>query len=117
MMANVRHLNRDPEIYGADAAHFNPARFLDANREVILCATETKDDGHFTYGFGRRICVGKHVANNSLFIDFAVMLWACTFKPGKDESGKDIPIDVDGRIEHGVVVRPIPFKVDISALP
>ncbi len=27
MMTNVWHLNRDPEIYGADAAHLNPARF------------------------------------------------------------------------------------------
>ncbi|KAH9965224.1 cytochrome P450 [Russula dissimulans] len=114
MMANVWHLNRDPEIYGEDAAHFNPARFLDTNGEVISCAPETKEEGHVTYGFGRRVCVAKHVANNSLFIDLAMMLWACKIEPGKDENGKVIPIDVDGCIEDGLVVRPIPFKVDIS---
>ena len=37
----------------------------------------------------RRVCVGKHVANNSLFIDFA-MLWACNIEPGKDENGNVI---------------------------
>ena len=104
MMANVWHLNRDPEIYGADAAHFNPERFLDANGAVFSCAPETRDEGHVTYGFGRRVCVGKHVANNSLFIDFAMMLWACRIEPGKDENGKVIPIDVDGCIEDGLVV-------------
>jgi cytochrome P450 len=29
VMANLWHLNHDPELYGADAEHFNPARFLD----------------------------------------------------------------------------------------
>lgn len=104
MIPNVWHLNRDPEIYGADAAHFNPARFLDADGEMISLAPETKEEGHVTYGFGRRVCVGKHVANNSLFIDFAMMLWACMIEPGKDENGKVIPIDVDGCIEDGLVV-------------
>ena len=136
IMANVWHLNRDPEIYGSDAAHFNPARFLDANGEVTPCPPETKEEGHVTYGFGRRICPGKHVANNSLFIDIAMMLWACNIEPGKDDHGNVIPIDVDGCIEDGLVVkecpspfpalgysaltmsvafsRPVPFKANIS---
>ncbi|KAI9435069.1 cytochrome P450 [Lactarius indigo] len=113
MMANVWHLNRDPEIYGADAAHFNPARFLDANGDVGPCPPETKEEGHVTYGFGRRICVGKHVANNSLFINMAVALWACNIEAGKDEHGNVIPIDVDGSVEDGLTVRPVPFKTDI----
>jgi len=104
MMANVWHLNRDPEIYGEDAFDFNPARFLDANGNVKSCAPETKEEGHVTYGFGRRICVGKHVANNSLFIYPAMMLWACNIKHARDENGEIIPIDVDGCVEDGVVV-------------
>ena len=104
MIANVWHLNRDPEIYGADAAHFNPARFLDANGDVAPCPPETKEEGHVTYGFGRRVCVGKHVANNSLFMDLAMTLWACNIGPGKDENGNVIPIDVDGWVEDGLVV-------------
>lgn len=46
-----------------------------------------KDDHHVTYGFGRRVCIGKHVANSSLFISFAMMMWACTIEPRKDENG------------------------------
>jgi cytochrome P450 len=38
MITHVWHLNRDPEIYGADAARFNPARFLDADRDgEVIC--------------------------------------------------------------------------------
>ncbi|KAH9035792.1 cytochrome P450 [Lactarius pseudohatsudake] len=113
VMTNVWHLHRDPEIYGADAADFNPARFLDANGDVGPCPPETKEEGHVSYGFGRRACVGKHVANNSLFIDMAMTLWACNIEPGKDEHGNVIPIDVDGSVENGLIVRPVPFKADI----
>ena len=104
VMANVWHLNRDPEIYGADAAHFNPTRFLDVHGDIAPGPPETKEEGHVTYGFGRRVCVGKHVANNSLFIDIAMTLWACNIAPGKDERGDVIPIDVDGWVEDGLVV-------------
>ncbi|KAH8992640.1 cytochrome P450 [Lactarius akahatsu] len=113
MIANVWHLNRDHSIYGADAAHFNPARFLDANGELPLCPPETMEEGHVTYGFGRRVCPGRHAANNSFFIDMAMVLWACDIQPGKDEHGNVIPIDV-GRWVDGLHIRPVPFKADIS---
>jgi len=58
--------------------------------------------------------VGKHVANNSLFIDIAMTLWACNVSPEKDERGNVVPIDVDGWVEEGLAVRPVPFKADIT---
>jgi hypothetical protein len=70
---------------------------------LISLAPEMKEEGHVTYGFGRRVCVGKHVANNSFFIEFAMMLWACNIESGKDENWNVIPIDVDGCIEDGLV--------------
>ena len=60
---------------------------------MVSLAPETKEEGHVTYSFGRRVCVGKHVANNSLFINFAMMLWACTIEPGKDKNGSGQQID------------------------
>jgi cytochrome P450 len=102
-LPNVWHMNRDPEIYGENAAQFDPARFLDANGDIAL-APDTKDAGHVSYGFGRRDCVGRHVANNSLFINIAVMLWAMKIERKKDASGKLLPLDVDGFVDHGIVV-------------
>ncbi|KAI0314561.1 cytochrome P450, partial [Amylostereum chailletii] len=54
VMANVWLLNRDPGVYGEDAAHFNPARHLDANGQLAPGPEDTKEEGHVTYGFGRR---------------------------------------------------------------
>jgi cytochrome P450 len=114
VIANVWHLNRDPEIYGADSTRFNPARHLDEKGRVAPGPTDSKEEGHFTYGFGRRICIGRHVANNSLFVDIAVVLWAMNIEPAEDAQGKPLPIDVDGCVEDGLVVRPIPFKVKVT---
>ncbi|KAH0835783.1 cytochrome P450 [Lanmaoa asiatica] len=104
VIANVWHLNRDPDTYGEDAGHFNPARHLDEEGRVALGPTNSKEEGHFAYGFGRRICVGRHVANNSLFIDIAMVLWAMNIERTTDAQGKPLPIDVNGCVEDGLVV-------------
>jgi cytochrome P450 len=101
---NVWNMNRDTEVYGENATHFDPARFLDANGDIATAPPDTKDQGHVSYGFGRRECVGRHLANNSLFIDIAVMLWAMKIERKKDASGKILPLDVNGFVDHGIVV-------------
>jgi cytochrome P450 len=103
-LPNLWYMNRDPEIYGADAAQFNPARYLDVNGHVTLAPPDTKEEGHFAYGFGRRICIGRHIANNSLFVNIAIMLWASKIERKKDASGELLPIDVDGFVEHGILL-------------
>jgi cytochrome P450 len=101
---NVWHMNRDPEIYGENAAHFDPARHLDASGDIAPGPPDTKDEGHVSYGFGRRQCPGRHAANNSLFIEIAVMLWAMKIERKRDASGQPLPLDVDGFVDHGIVV-------------
>ncbi|KAH9042035.1 cytochrome P450 [Lactarius pseudohatsudake] len=113
-IANVWHLNRDPDIYGEDAEHFNPARHLDSKGEIAPGPPDTKEESHVTFGFGRRLCVGRHVANNSLFIDMAILLWALKFERKKDATGKLLPLDVDGFVEDGLVVRPVPYECDTT---
>ena len=102
-LANLWQCHRDPEFYGPDAASFNPDRFLDEHGKLIPGPSETHQDGHSTYGFGRRICVGKHVANDSLFINIATVLWAVQFEHACDENGKEIPLDFETPPEPGVV--------------
>ncbi|SRR6266702_4940964 len=103
-IANVWHLNLDPDIYGEDAAHFNPTRYLDTNGYIAPGPPDAKEEGHFTYGFGRRLCVGRHVANNSLFINIATVLWALKIERKKDATGKLLPVDVDGYVEDSLVM-------------
>lgn len=113
LIANVWHINRDPENYGLDAEHFDPARHLDETGQLAPVAG-TKEENHVSFGFGRRICVGRHIANDTLFAVIATLLWAIHIEPATDEKGASLPLDVDGCIEDGVVVRPLPFKVKVT---
>ncbi|KIK66409.1 hypothetical protein GYMLUDRAFT_239365 [Collybiopsis luxurians FD-317 M1] len=76
---NVWSINRDTAIYGPDADQFHPERFLKRSPQdgnFVLRKEFELDDGHCAYGFGRRVCVGRHVADNALFIDICTILWA-----------------------------------------
>jgi cytochrome P450 len=103
-LANAWHMNRDPEIFGENAEDFEPARYLDASGDIAPGVTELKKDGHFTYGFGSRICVGRVMADNSLFINIAILLWATKIERKKDASGRLLPLDVDGWVDIGLVM-------------
>jgi hypothetical protein len=100
-IANVWHMNHDPEIYGENAMDFDPARHLDANGDIPSGLSDNKE-GHSSYGFGRRNCAGRHMANNSLFINIAVLLWATKIERKKDASGQFVSLD--GFVDRGTVV-------------
>jgi cytochrome P450 len=101
---NVWHMNHDPEVYGENAEHFDPARHLETDRDFAPGPSDVREEGHVSYGFGRRLCVGRHMANNSLFIHIAIMLWATDIERKKDASGEAFPLNVDDFVDHGVVV-------------
>ena len=77
-LQNMRLINSEPEVFGSDAEEFKPARFLDEHRRVRVL--DGRDDGHMAFGFGRRICPGRYVAEGTLAIDIAMLLWAMRFE-------------------------------------
>jgi cytochrome P450 len=103
-IANGWHMNRDPEIFGKNTEDFDPGRYLDANGEMPPGVSELKKDGHFSYGFGTRICVGRHMADSTLFINIAILLWAMKFERKKDASGRLAPLDVNGWVDVGLIM-------------
>ena len=96
LVANIIPCNRDPAVYGSDAHLFKPERHLDEQGRLKPAPPATKDHGHVSFGFGRRNCVGQHVAEDSLFIATAVLLWAFTFSKTRDEKGRERDVDVEG---------------------
>ncbi|KAJ3727869.1 cytochrome P450 [Lentinula raphanica] len=92
------------DIYGADADKFRPERFLrqsDKGTGFEFPPEFEDEDGHCAYGFGRRFCVGRHIADNALFIDICTILWALRIEhalaaltdpvtPSRQGSTKDI---------------------------
>ncbi|ESK85543.1 cytochrome p450 [Moniliophthora roreri MCA 2997] len=83
VIPNVTAINHDEEIYGPNPDEFRPERFLNEDDTHKPSPPDTKDEGHHTFGFGHRICSGRHLAFNTLFT-FAIVLWAMHLEAGKD---------------------------------
>lgn len=75
---NLPALSRDAAVYGADAESFRPERFLqdDLHANASAAHPDFRRRDHFHYGFGRRLCQGIFVAEASLWIVIARVLWA-----------------------------------------
>lgn len=63
---------------------FNPDRFFMPNGQL------NDDTVDFSFGFGRRVCVGKHFADASLWIAIASLLATFRFMRPLDSDGKEI---------------------------
>ena len=104
----------DPKRH-TDPNTFDPLRYINDIRtlaEGAMDSDSTKRD-FFIFGAGRRVCQGMHVAERSLFISMARLLWAFKFEKVTDENGKEITPDRYDIIE-GVIAQPRPFPVKIT---
>ncbi|KAJ3530202.1 hypothetical protein NM688_g7744 [Phlebia brevispora] len=106
-LPNVWGMNHDTKVYGPDADEFKPERHINANGQ--LKTFDACPDGHVTYGFGKRICVGRHIAQNAMFIDLAILLWALTIEPLRDAEGKPSLPPLNAISFEGLLVRPLRF--------
>lgn len=104
LLPNVWGINHDPEIFGPDAHLFNPARHLDINTEEIEIGSSYIKEGHVTFGFGRRVCLGKHFANKMILVNIVLLLWAADIDGEHGSDGKVVGVDVDGCMDEGVLV-------------
>ncbi|KAJ8588373.1 cytochrome P450 [Rhizopogon salebrosus TDB-379] len=69
VIGNHWAIANDPDVF-PEPQKFNPQRWIDETGRV-------RDDlRYFAYGFGRRVCLGQHIANQSIFISTALILWA-----------------------------------------
>ncbi|KAI0754867.1 cytochrome P450 [Daedaleopsis nitida] len=92
---------RDPEVF-PDPEAFKPARWLNEKGQL------REDLKFFNWGFGRRICPGQHLADRSVFINTALVLWA--FEISEDPKH---PIDTLA-IKDGALAHPQHFVVQFK---
>jgi cytochrome P450 len=102
-ISNLWYCNHDRAVFGEDADEFRPERHLDEHGELLPGPVETYQAGHVSFGFGRRICVGKDLANESLFINTVRLLWATKMERGRDENGKEVFLDIENVVDAGIV--------------
>ncbi|KAI9452363.1 cytochrome P450 [Lactarius psammicola] len=105
-LQNMRVLNFDTEVFGSNAADFDPTRYLD-ERGQVKTVMESREEGHMSFGFGRRMCPGRYVAEGTLTIDFATLLWAMQFERPEGSQGE---LDVCTIVQSGLTAVPVPFE-------
>ena len=74
---------------------YEPMRYWNFSLSAAEAAAAADPNArdHYAYGGGRRICPGMHVAERSLFINIARLMWGFDLRLAKDEAGNEIPVD------------------------
>lgn len=82
----------------ADPTTFNPERFLGETPEL--------DPRNLTFGFGRRICPGKLLADATVFLSIAQSLAVFNFRKDSDT--------LEAGFLPGVISHPVPYTLNIT---
>ncbi|KZT36773.1 cytochrome P450 [Sistotremastrum suecicum HHB10207 ss-3] len=104
---NLRRLLRDPTEY-PEPDQFKPERFIDSDAGQLKLRTDVRDPEDMAFGFGKRICPGRHFANATLWITFATLLTVFDISLAKNEAGE--PILPDLQYVNGTVSHPKHFQ-------
>jgi cytochrome P450 len=113
VLGNSWAINLNEEYY-PNPHQFDPTRFLDealAERSKAPTPLTGKPhpakSGHSSFGWGRRICPGANLAENSLYIALAKILWAFDIQPREG-----VEYDTFSYTE-GFNIRPRKFECEI----
>jgi cytochrome P450 len=105
LLPNNWWFTHDPAVY-PDPMTFRPERHI-----TTATHKAEPDPRNFIFGYGRRICPGRYVADNALFITIAQSL--AVFKIEKPvENGKTVEPEV--KFEPGTISHPMPFRTSIK---
>ncbi|KAL2141675.1 hypothetical protein VTI28DRAFT_2121 [Corynascus sepedonium] len=111
LVANTAFLHFDPQRF-ENPFQFVPERYLGHalySSEYAAMSNPYKRD-HFTFSTGRRTCPGARLAENSLNIALASILWAFDIRPPLDANGVEMDMDLsDNAYADAGFTIPKPF--------
>ncbi|KAI6042050.1 cytochrome P450 [Pisolithus marmoratus] len=98
-----RAMTQDSERY-SEPKVFNPDRYSGKLEDVASSSA---------FGFGRRVCSGRHLAEQSLWAVIVSML--ATLQIGKATDASGAELEVSPKFKSGVAIRPEAFPCSIKA--
>ncbi|KAI0739102.1 cytochrome P450 [Daedaleopsis nitida] len=100
LYANVWAMTRDALTY-PEPEKFKPERFL---KEDGLPDADVRDPAELQFGFGRRVCPGRALSEDILFITVASVLHSFSIHPPLDEHGNPTVVKpklpMDSTVSH-----------------
>ncbi|PLB51998.1 putative cytochrome P450 oxidoreductase [Aspergillus steynii IBT 23096] len=103
-----RFFTHDPATY-SDPMTFNPDRFLSSDKNL----TPEFDPHRFAFGFGRRVCPGRFLADSMIFLTIAQSLAVFNIRKARTtDTGVEIEPDIG--FKPGVVSHPAPFSARVT---
>ncbi|KAJ3474621.1 hypothetical protein NLI96_g12354 [Meripilus lineatus] len=105
IVPNIRSMTLDESV------HKNPETFF-PERYLPQPAGLGEGYPHSVFGFGRRLCPGRHLAVASVWIVLVTLLSAFDIRPVKDANGDDIIPPAE--FHTALSSHPVPFKCAIT---
>ncbi|OSX65938.1 hypothetical protein POSPLADRAFT_1177392 [Postia placenta MAD-698-R-SB12] len=106
IVANLWAMTQDSTLY-PEPGTFRPERF----QEMDSHTAEQADPRKFIFGFGRRICPGRHFADVTIWLTIASIIAAFDISKARDAEGNEIMPRMF--FTSGLVSLPEPFECDI----
>ncbi|KIK66008.1 hypothetical protein GYMLUDRAFT_218798 [Collybiopsis luxurians FD-317 M1] len=105
VIPNIWAMNRDPDRY-PDPDKFSPERFFDSPDGPFVHVRDI-----VAFGFGRRVCPGRYMADNTIWLTIASVLATLNLSNAKDEKGNEV--DISKQYTHGFLRHPKPFHCSV----
>ncbi|KIL66931.1 hypothetical protein M378DRAFT_160486 [Amanita muscaria Koide BX008] len=105
VMPNVWAITRNEDKH-PDPELFQPERFFNTD------GTLNDETVNYSFGFGRRLCPGRHMADKVVWLMIVSVLATFKISKARDENGDEIDVDANA-YGDGVTSHPLPFKCSI----
>ncbi|KAL0958550.1 hypothetical protein HGRIS_000689 [Hohenbuehelia grisea] len=86
VFANIWEMQHDPTLF-PEPYEFKPDRFMNADGSLNVALAK---DSEIAFGFGRRACPGREMANAQVWMMMALILSSFDIRPAEDGNGKPI---------------------------
>jgi len=104
---HVRSILHDSKAFN-NPHEFQPERYLKDGQ----LNPDVRDPDCAAFGFGRRICPGRYLSDNSLYLNVSCLLAVYDIKPPVDDRGNTIKLEPE--FSTRLLTHPVPFKCIIK---
>lgn len=107
LISNAWSILHDPKVFD-NPMEFQPERYLKNGK----LNPDVRGPDCAAFGFGRRICPGRHLSDSSLYLMASCLLAVYDIKPPVDDQGNIIKLKPE--FTGGALSYPVPFKCIIK---